>query len=182
MKISQFPAALSVYALAVLVGPLHADFDTAIAWGDAATDTGIDGTGDRDNGRASGTLTVPAAGTYEITSGGADFWGADDSATVIYDSSGAYTTTGDLTATVRHVGVNIDSARDWGRGALQIRRTEGNAVSGVPERNDESFLRLPPLERRRPAGDRAPPQRRPDEHAAGDDAGGRGPEPQRHRA
>ncbi len=122
-----------------MVGSASADFDTAVAWGDATTDAGIDGTGDRGNGRASGTLTVTgtgAAAVYEITSGGSDFWGNNDNGSVIYDSTGAYTTTGDLTATVRHVNVNVDSARTWGRGLLDIRRTQGNPTAGVPERND----------------------------------------------
>jgi len=152
---------LSIGALVVVFGTqslLYGEFDTALAFGDAATDQGIDNMGDRENGRDSGTLTVdPENLVYEITSGGGDFWGTSDSGTFIYNANGDYTTTGDLTASVRHVGVNIDSQRSWGRGMLAMRLTQGNTVAGAPEADDAYFGSF----RRSDAENQVGTQRRP---------------------
>jgi hypothetical protein len=121
--------AITLAAGFALATAANAQFDTVHAWGDAdptgsnGTQGGAPDTGTTSTGAASGTFTSDGT-TTTITSGGFDFWTANDGGTVVTDSGGAYTTTGDFTASVTHVDVNENNAANWGRSGITARQTQ----------------------------------------------------------
>ena len=131
---------LSLVAGFALASAANAQFDTVHAWNDADP-TGSNGNAgfwDDDNDGNTPSIPDPApSGTFSsdgttttITSGGYDFWSTTDGATVVTDSGGAYTTTGDFTAAVRHVDIDADAANQWGRDGITARQTQSpGAVS-----------------------------------------------------
>ena len=75
-------------------------------------------------GNAAGTGSFTQnGGTISITGGGADFWGNSDNGVMAWNDAGAQTTTGDFTATVRHVSTTTP-APEWGRDGIIVRATQ----------------------------------------------------------
>ncbi len=123
-----------VYASPFLLAPIaSADLNTLEVWGNAVGTTPP----------ASLTETVP--GTYEIAGGGADLWGGSDQGVFAWDNTGGMTTTGDFTATVRHVSTT-EPAPQWGRDTISVRATQ--TPGGGPLANDAHYMTV-----RRSAGD-----------------------------
>ncbi len=89
-------------------------FDTLNQWGNASV-SATSGAGN-----AAG-FTNPSAGTYTITSGGADFWGNSDNGSAILDAG--VTQTGDFSAIAKvSVGQAGESLpNDWGRSGIMAR-------------------------------------------------------------
>ncbi|MDG2125426.1 MAG: hypothetical protein P8J87_17110, partial [Verrucomicrobiales bacterium] len=123
-------------SLAVLLGLTVApaafgQFNAIEYWGDAATDGAA-------QGGPAWTAPATESGDFSITAGGADFWGNNDQAAFAYNNAGAYSTTGDFTATVRLVNVAGGTASNgWGRSGLLARGTEG---TGLPQANDAHLM------------------------------------------
>jgi hypothetical protein len=115
---------LTLTALSGLVAPnLLAQFNKLEAWGDAA-----------------GT-TPPASFTSDgvtttITGGGADFWGGSDQGVYVWNDTGALSSTGDFTATIRHVSTT-NPAPEWGRDGILVRAV---GASGAPAADDPNWL------------------------------------------
>jgi len=88
-------------------------------------------------GNAAGTGSFTQnAGTITITGGGADFWGGSDQGVFLWNDTGSQTTTGDFTATVRHVNTTTP-APEWGRDGIIVRATQS---PGTPSDNDAHWL------------------------------------------
>lgn len=115
---------LTLTALSGLVAPnLLAQFNKLEAWGDAA------GTTPAASFTSDGTTTT-------ITGGGADFWGGSDAGVFVWNDTGALSTTGDFTATIRHVSTSTP-APEWGRDGILVRAVGG---SGAPAADDPNWL------------------------------------------
>src|SRR6187551_1727645 len=102
MKTNCIPTLLGVVVTVIgLDQAAHAQFNTLEKWGNAV-----------------GTTPPPAftatSGTFAITAGGEDFYGNSDKGAFLWDNTGSQTTTGDFTASVRHVGTT-NPAPQWGR-------------------------------------------------------------------
>jgi PEP-CTERM motif len=106
-----------------------AAFNTLHAYGDAAGTT------------PPPSFTGDGSGTTTITAGGADFWGDSDAGAFLWDNTGTYTTTGDFTATVRHVSTTTP-APEWGRDGIIARALAGGAVANTPQANDPNFMAI----------------------------------------
>ena len=102
------------------VGPAWSRFTTLDEYGNAA------GTG----------AFTQSNGSIAITGGGADFWGNSDAGVFLWNDTGAYTTAGDFTATVRHVSTTTP-APEWGRDGISVRATQ---TQGIPSANDAHWL------------------------------------------
>ena len=102
-----------------------ADIDTLEVWGNAVGTTPAPG-------------LVAGGGTYALTGGGADIWGTADQGVFAWDSTGAMTTTGDFTATVRHVSTD-EQAPTWGRDTLSVRATQS---AGAVAANDAHYFSM----------------------------------------
>lgn len=114
------------FASPLIFAPIaSADIDTLEAWGNAEGTTPAPG-------------LVAGGGTYALTGGGADFWGAADQAVFAWDSTGAMTTTEDFTATVRHVSTD-NPAPVWGRNTLSVRATQS---AGAVAANDAHYFSM----------------------------------------
>ena len=116
------------FASPLIFAPLaSADIDTLEVWGNAAGTTPPAG-------------LVAGGGTYAVTGGGADLWGTADQGVFAHDSTGAMTTTGDFTATVRFVSVDAP-APTWGRDTLSVRATQDPVgAPGVLAANDAHYM------------------------------------------
>lgn len=116
---------LTLTAISGLVAPnLLAQFNKLEAWGDAA------GTTPAPSFTSDGT-------TSTITAGGADFWGGSDAGAYLWNDTGALSTTGDFTASIRHVSTTTP-APEWGRDGLLVRAVTG----GVPAANDPNWMSI----------------------------------------
>ncbi|MES2707586.1 MAG: hypothetical protein V4726_13400 [Verrucomicrobiota bacterium] len=121
MKNSRIQTLLGVVVSVVgLDQAAQAQFTTLEKWGDA------------NNNPASFTA---AGGTIAITAGGSDFYGASDNGVLLWGNPGTVTT-GNFTATVRHVQTTTP-APQWGRDGLMIRATQS---AGVLSANDAYWL------------------------------------------
>jgi len=115
---------LTLTALSGLVAPnLLAQFNKLEAWGDAA------GTTPPASFTSDGSTTT-------ITGGGADFWGGSDAGVFVWNDTGALSSTGDFTATIRHVSTT-NPAPEWGRDGILVRAV---GASGVPAADDPNWL------------------------------------------
>ena len=106
-----------------LASRADAALNTLEAWGDAAGTT------------PPASFTINGS-TITITAGGADFWGTSDHGVFLWDNTGVNTTTGDFTATVRHVSTTTP-APEWGRDGIIVRATQS---PGLPSANDAHWL------------------------------------------
>ena len=113
-------AFLAVGLLMLTAGPAWSQFTTLDEYGNAG------GTG----------AFTQNAGTIAITGGGADFWGGSDQGVFLWNDTGSQTTTGDFTATVRHVSTTTP-APEWGRDGIIVRATQS---PGTPSANDAHWL------------------------------------------
>jgi hypothetical protein len=112
--------ALVAVAALMASGPVWSQFTTLDEYGNAA---------------GTGSFTQNA-GTIAITGGGADFWGNSDAGVFLWNDTGSQTTTGDFTATVRHVSTTTP-APEWGRDGIIVRATQ---TPGLPSPNDAHWL------------------------------------------
>ena len=114
------PGVLMTTALLLAATPAWSQFTTLDEYGNAG-------------GTGSFTQTPTA---ITITGGGADFWGNSDQGVFLWNDTGAYTTSGDFTATVRHVSTTTP-APEWGRDGIIVRATQS---PGTPSANDAHWL------------------------------------------
>jgi hypothetical protein len=115
MKTIRIPTLLGVAASVIgLDQTAHAQFNTLEKFGNA-----------------NGTTPAPSysinAGTINITAGGTDFWAVPDNGTFLWNTTGTQTTTGDFTATVRHLKTTTP-APEWGRDGIMARATQSPGV------------------------------------------------------
>jgi len=132
MKLNTLLSTLAVSG-GLLTGA-SAQFNTLTPWGDAA--------GTTPPASATVTFTADSSGVTTITAGGADFWGDADQGAFLWNNSGAYSTTGDFTATVRHVSTSTP-APEWGRDGILVRSTSTAGVANIgapPAANDPNFM------------------------------------------
>ncbi|CAN5491130.1 hypothetical protein BH23VER1_BH23VER1_25250 [soil metagenome] len=115
---------LALAAPVLLLPNASADFNTLEVWGDAVTDGGA-------------ALSGSGSGPYVLTGGGADFWGGSDQGVWAWDNTGTYTTTGDFTASVRHVSTT-EPAPTWGRDILSARAVQSGNTG--PAANDAHWM------------------------------------------
>lgn len=101
----------------------HAQFNTLQKFGNA------------DNTAPAASYSINA-GTISITGGGTDFWGVPDNGTFLWNSTGTQTTSGDFTASVRHV-KTTNPAPEWGRDGIMARATQ---TPGVLSGNDAYWM------------------------------------------
>ncbi len=120
---------LTAMALSVVASfPLKAEvLDSLQEYGNAATEAAATSGAGIDRG-----FTNPAADTYTITAGGADFWGNSDSGSFLHDSS-APPRSGDFSAVVRmrigEAGESLASG-GWGRTGIMA-RVDPNAANSA---------------------------------------------------
>ncbi len=111
MKTHRFsPLAGGLLLTVICHCPAHGQFNTLELWGNAVGTTP----------EASYTIQ---AGTISITAGGQDYWSASDQGAFLWNDTGTHTTTGDFTASVRHLSTTTP-APEWGRSGIMARATQ----------------------------------------------------------
>ncbi|MDB4538273.1 hypothetical protein N9230_06650, partial [Akkermansiaceae bacterium] len=125
-------AVSSAILVSTLMLPVGAEtLDTLAEFGNAATANATSGA----TTPRGANFDNAAAGTYTITAGGTDFWGASDNGSFIYDADQSRAAGENFSVIVRSVSIAGDPAEglasQWGRTGPMVRKTPDAANSAT---------------------------------------------------